>query len=217
MTLYDFVRGPLVWVAFLVFVGSAAYKLVRMFKGAKQDKVVFPYMTWRHSLRSLAHWLLPFAATNMRLNPVMTVVTFSFHICMLATPLFLLAHNVLWYESWGIALPSLPRAIADVMTLIVIAGGVYFLMRRIFSPVVAYVTHASDYLVLLIAIGPFVTGFFATQGWFEYHTMLILHIVTGALWLIAIPFSRLSHMLYFAFTRAYMGCEFGAVRNARDW
>ncbi len=47
--------------------------------------------------------------------------------------------------------------------------------------------------------------------------MLILHIVTGASVLVAIPFTRLSHMLWFVFTRAYMGSEFGAVRNARDW
>jgi hypothetical protein len=47
--------------------------------------------------------------------------------------------------------------------------------------------------------------------------MLIAHIVTGVLWLIAIPFTWLAHMLWFLFTRSFMGSEFGAVRNARDW
>jgi len=46
---------------------------------------------------------------------------------------------------------------------------------------------------------------------------LILHILSGEIMLMAIPFTRLSHMLFFWFTRAYMGCEFGLVRNARDW
>ena len=35
--------------------------------------------------------------------------------------------------------------------------------------------------------------------------------------LLAIPFTRLSHMLFSPFTRAYMGSEFGKVRMARDW
>jgi hypothetical protein len=35
--------------------------------------------------------------------------------------------------------------------------------------------------------------------------------------LMVIPFTRLSHMLFFFFSMAYMGSEFGAVRNARDW
>jgi hypothetical protein len=40
---------------------------------------------------------------------------------------------------------------------------------------------------------------------------------SGALWLMIIPFTRIVHMLFFPFTRAYMGNEFGYVRNARDW
>jgi hypothetical protein len=35
--------------------------------------------------------------------------------------------------------------------------------------------------------------------------------------LAAIPFTRLSHALFFLFTRGYMGSEFGAVKNAKDW
>ena len=31
------------------------------------------------------------------------------------------------------------------------------------------------------------------------------------------PVTWLSHMLWFVFTRAFMGSDFGAVRNARDW
>jgi hypothetical protein len=40
---------------------------------------------------------------------------------------------------------------------------------------------------------------------------------TGALFLGMIPFTRIAHMLYFPLTRAYMGSEFGYVRNAKDW
>ncbi len=216
-SLYAFARGPLVWIAFIVCFLGSVYKLVRMFVLAKQDKVVYPYMSLKFGLRSLMHWVTPFASRNMRLNPGMTLVTFAFHFCLLATPILLMAHNVLLYESWGIRLPTLPESAADAMTLVVVLVALFFLARRLFVPAAVYVTDSSDWVVLLIAVAPFVTGFIATQGWLHYKTMLLLHIFSGALWLMAIPFTRLSHMLYFVFTRSYMGSEFGAVRNARDW
>jgi nitrate reductase gamma subunit len=216
-SLYAFAKGPLVWIAFVVFVAGSAYKLARMFVLAKKDKVIYPYMSLRFSLRSLAHWLVPFRSRNTRLHPGMTCATFAFHFCLLVTPVFLMAHNVLLREAWGIQLPTLPKSVADAMTLVVIFVGLFFLARRLFLPAVSYVTDASDWVILLIAVAPFITGFVATQGWLHYKTMLLLHVFTGAVWLMAIPFSRLSHMLYFFFTRAYMGSEFGAVRNAKDW
>ncbi len=216
-SLYAFARGPLVWTAFIVLLLGSAYKLVRMLVRAKKDKVVYPYMSLRFSLRSLLHWLIPFANRSTRLNPGMTLATFAFHVCLLVTPVLLMAHNVLLYESWKVRLPTLPGSVADAMTLVVIFVALFFLARRLFVPAAAYVTSPSDWVVLLIAVAPFVTGFIATQGWLHYETMVLLHIFSGALWLMAIPFTRLSHMLYFVFTRAYMGCEFGAVRNARDW
>jgi len=216
-SLYAFARGPLVWIAFIVFLLGSVYKLARMFVLAKKDKVVYPYMSLKFGLRSLMHWVVPFGSRNMRLHAGMTLATFAFHVCLLVTPVFLMAHSVLLHESWGIRLPTLPKPAADAMTLVVIFVALFFLARRLFLPVVAYVTDTSDWVILLIAVAPFLTGFVATQGWLHYKTMLLLHIFTGAVWLMAIPFTRLSHMLYFAFTRAYMGCEFGAVRNARDW
>jgi nitrate reductase gamma subunit len=46
--------------------------------------------------------------------------------------------------------------------------------------------------------------------------MVIIHVISGVLWLVAIPFTRLAHILYFFFTRTYMASEFG-FRNAKDW
>lgn len=215
--MYEFASGPLVWLAFIVFFGGSAYRLVWMFLTARKDRVIYPYMSLKYSLRSLSHWVVPFASLNMRMRPVMTVVTFIFHICLIFTPIFLLAHNELLRQSWGVSLWSLPPELADIMTVAVIVGGAFFIGRRLRLPEVRNVTTYSDYLLVAIVLAPFVTGFIAYHQWFAYKTMVTLHIVTGAIMLMAIPFTRLSHMLYFFFTRAYMGSEFGFVRNARDW
>jgi len=79
------------------------------------------------------------------------------------------------------------------------------------------VTFLSDYVLLAVVMLPFLTGFLAYHQLGPYRPMLILHILAGEIMLVAIPFSRLSHMFFFFFTRVYMGSEFGKVRNARDW
>jgi nitrate reductase gamma subunit len=215
--MYEFARGPLVWIALTVFVVGCLYRLIWMFVMAKKDKSVYPYMSLKYGLRSLLHWIIPFGSLNMRMRPVMTIVTFAFHICLVLTPIFLLAHVMLWNESWGISWWTLPEGAADVMTIVVILGCAFFVGRRLKLPEVKNVTDYSDYLLIAIILAPFVTGFIASQQWFAYRTMLIIHMWTGAIMLMAIPFTRLSHMLYFVFTRMYMGSEYGAVRNAKDW
>jgi nitrate reductase gamma subunit len=216
-SLYNFVRGPLVWIAFIVFIGGSIYKIRELLLLAKKEKVVYPYMSLKFTLRSLLHWFVPFASANWRRRPVITTVTFLFHIGLVFTPIFLLSHNILWRESWGISWWTLSEGFADIMTIIVIASCVFFLLRRIFAPEVRFVTFASDYLLLAIAFLPFITGFLAYHQWLLPHkTMVILHMLFGALMLMSIPFTRLVHMIYLFLTRAYMGSDQG-YRHSKDW
>ena len=147
------------------------------------------------------------------MRPFFTAMSFAFHICLLLTPLFLLAHH----EMLGLRTLHLPDGVANLMTMVVIAGGIFFLQRRLFVPYVNHVTYVSDYLLILLVMAPFVTGFLAYRQWFDYRTILMLHMLSGELMLVIIPFTRVAHMLFFVFTRAYMACEFGFVRNSKDW
>jgi nitrate reductase gamma subunit len=216
--LYRFLTGPMAWIAFAVFLGGSLFRLAQLFSLVnRKEKFIFSYMSWKYSLRSIGHWITPFATVNMRRHPAMTIVTFAFHICLLLTPVFLLSHIVLWDESWNVQWWSLPDSVADIMTLVVIAGCVFFFVRRLRLPEVRFLTSASDYVILAIVALPFVTGFLAYHQWIDYPLFLTLHIFCGEIMLMAIPFTRLSHMLFSPFTRAYMGSEFGKVRQAQDW
>jgi nitrate reductase gamma subunit len=215
---YSFVSGPLVWLAFIVFIGGCLYRLIHLIMLVNQkEKFIFTYMSFKYSFRSIFHWIVPFATESWRLHPILTIATFAFHICLLIVPIFLLSHVVLWDEAWNISWWSLPDSVSDFMTFIVIAGCVFFLIRRLKLPEVKFVTSASDYIILAIVAAPFVMGFLAYHQWFGYQFLLILHIISGEVMLMAIPFTRLSHMLFAPLTRAYMGSEFGGVRGAKDW
>ncbi len=216
-TMYNFVSGPLVWIALVTFVVGTVVRIVLMIRTIKQDKTVLPAMTVKHSLRSIFFWTLPYGSRSMRTRPFFSGLSYLFHLCLLALPLTVMGHAVLWQQAWGIRWWSLPSGVADVMTAVVIFAGGIFLLRRIMSPEVRNVNTWRDYVILVIVLAPFVTGFIAYHQWLDYRTIIILHMVSGAVWLIAIPFTWLQHMFMFFFSRAYMGSEFGAVRNARDW
>ncbi len=215
--MYELVQGPLVWLAFIVFIGGCLYKLVSMHFLAKAEKSVYPTMSTKFGLRSVFHWITPFGSRNMRMHPVVTVVSFVFHFCLIITPLFVMGHAVLWQASWGISWWSLSADVADVMTALVIVCGLILFLRRLASPEVRNVSTYKDYLLLLMVIAPFVTGFIAHHQWVDPKIMVIFHILAGILCLIAIPFTWISRMLWFFFSGMYMGSESGSVRNARDW
>jgi nitrate reductase gamma subunit len=215
--MYELVRGPLVWIAFLGFFGGSIYRFVTMARLAQKDKVVYPTFNAKFGLRSVLHWVIPFLNRNTRLRPVYTLISYAFHGCLLATPLLVMGHAVLWEESWGVRWWSLPEGVADVMTLVVVFACLFFMIRRLALPEVRNVSYASDFLLALVVMAPFATGFVAHHQWLPYKPMIIIHIISGALWLLLIPWTRLVHMIWFVFTRAYMGSEFGAVRHARDW
>jgi nitrate reductase gamma subunit len=151
------------------------------------------------------------------MSPVYYGISYLFHILLFLVPLFLASHIVLINEAFQLSWPALNDQVADWLTVGVIAALVFFAIRRGTVPEVKFLTGAMDYLLILLVLLPFLTGFLAYHQWFAYRWVTVLHILSGELMLIIIPFSRFSHMLTAPLTRAYMGSEFGHVRQARDW
>ncbi len=216
--IYNFVSGPLAWAAFILFFGGILYQLIsRAVLAKKKDYPVYEYWSFRYALRSIAHWIVPFASTNSRKRPVLTIVTFIFHICIFVAPIFLFAHITLINEAFNISWWFIPDGVADIMTLLVIGACVFFLVRRIIQPDVAYLSSPWDYVLLALVAAPFVTGFWAYHQWPGNQVVTILHMLSAEVLLAIIPFTKLNHMFMFFLTRGYMGSEFGGVRFAKDW
>lgn len=216
--IYTLVTGPLAWLSFALFLGGSLFRFTCLYRLAKKkDSAVFEYMSLRYALRSIAHWLTPFATRNMRLNPAMTIVTFAFHLCLFIAPLFLFAHVILIQESFGFHFPTLPNAVADIFSIIVVLSCLFFAGRRIFLPEVKYLTTWVDIAILVAVAAPFFTGVWVYHQWAGFQTMTLIHILSGELMIAIIPFTKLFHMFLFPFIRGYIGSEFGSVRMAKDW
>ncbi len=217
-SLYSFLTGPMAWITFIVFFGGLIYKFYRLFTLAKnKDPFIFNYLNPKFGLRSILAWSIPFVPRNSRLNPIMTVAAFAFHICLFLSPIFLMAHVLMLKDGIGLSWPTLSDGVADVMAMIVIACCIYFAVRRITVPEAKYVTTPQDFLLLALVAAPFVTGVLAYHQIFDYQVMIVLHVIFGELMLMIIPFTWLAHMMLAPMVRAYMGSEFGGVRNVKDW
>jgi nitrate reductase gamma subunit len=223
-TVYELARGPLVWISALIFVCGIAVRALQLFSLTRRKERLLcparpagtapPAATDEEKKINL---IVRFQNTLLGKNPVMAIVSVVFHSILFIAPLLALGHSLLIYESWGIALPSLPDGLIDVLTIILLAGAFFFLMRRIVIPRVQSISSAYDYLVLFLTAAPFLTGFFAYHQWFDYKTVITLHMLAGEAMLIAIPFSKIGHMVFFFFVRILMGGEYGFRRGNRTW
>jgi nitrate reductase gamma subunit len=216
--MYQFVTGPLLWLSFLVFIVGSITRVVLYIRGLnwKLDRVTYRVNTSygvKGALKSILFWLTPFGSRNWRVKPVFTVLFFAFHLGLVITPLFLVAHAVLLKERWGLGWPTIPNALADALTITVIVTGLMLFVRRLIRPEVRILSTLQDYLLLIVAMAPFITGLLAGQGGQNYQFWMIFHILAGELWLVAIPFTKLSHVVLFFCSRAQVGMDFGIKRG----
>jgi len=213
--MYEFVSGPLVWISFGIFFIGCLVRVISYVKGLdwQKDRVAYSAKGIPGAVKSIVYWLFPFGSRAWKDNPAFTVGTFVFHLCLLGIPIFLLGHNILWDESWGISWWTLSDRTADWLTLLFFGAIIFLILRRIVNPNVRLLTTGYDYLIIAIAAAPFVTGYMAYHQWFDYKTILIIHILCGEAMLIAIPFTKLSHFVLFFCSRAQLGMDFGIKRG----
>lgn len=216
-----FIRGQLISIAFVVFVLGLIFHFIQFFRLTRKKEWAYPPLEIKSQKKTPGQWVTSCLAslngTLWETDPLMTVMTSVFHVFLIGVPLFLLGHNMLLSQSWGLSFWSLRESITDVLTVVVIVCAAFFLGRRLFLARVRAITTAYDYLVLLIAVAPFLTGYFAYHQWFDYRTVMTIHILSGVVMLITIPFTKLGHMLFFFLYRFLIGTEYSFARGARAW
>jgi len=215
MDFFAFVEGPLLWIAFFTFIiGSLVRAALFLFVSREKDKIIYQHFSWKYVLTTIGRWLLPLNKSVIK-NPVFMILAYIFHFCLIVLPIWVYQHVIYWEISrfeWSWV--SLPVGLADWMTLIFLAIALFFLVRRIVSPDIRLLSTFSDYFLLIVTTLPFLTGYFSAHGTldgilFFKNNMQLLHILSGELMLILIPFTKLSHFILFFFSRSATAIEFG--------
>ncbi len=216
--MYVFLTGFMFWLSLTVFCLGVIVRTFLYWKGLSWslDRVAYrayPLAGFQGALNSVWKWLLPFGTQGWRKQPLMTVFFFGFHIGAIAVPLFLLAHNLILQEKLGFSLATLDQSAADVLTWIVLICALFLVLRRIALPEVRILTTWYDYLILALAVAPFLTGLLARYELGGSSFWLPAHILSGEILLMAIPFTKLSHAFLFFASRAQLGMDYGIKRG----
>ena len=215
MDFFSFVEGPLLWIAFLTFIFGSLLKVALFLSvSQKMDKIIYQHFRWKYVLATLGRWMIPLNRDVVK-NPVFVILAYIFHICLIIVPIWFSGHISLWEESrfeWSWT--PIPDGLADWMTLIFLAIALFFFLRRVISADIRLLSTFSDYLLIVVIALPFVTGYFLTHGTIDNIGFLgeniqIIHMLSGELMLILIPFTKLSHFVLFFFSRGATAIEFG--------
>jgi nitrate reductase gamma subunit len=180
--LYDFIRGPMVWISFIIFFFGVVFQVLRFMSLLKAQPIetfepgpgkIINRQTASHLAMDRSRkgrfkkgpdkkdWIVWFKLSIAGVNPFMTFVTTVFHVLLIGVPVFVLGHNILLDNAFGISMVSLPENVSDVLTGIVILCILVFLFRRLFFERVRIITGYEDFLLLSLAAAPFVTGYLA--------------------------------------------------------
>jgi nitrate reductase gamma subunit len=215
MDFYLFVEGPLLWIAFLVFIiGSFLRVAMFLVASTKKDKIIYQHFSWKYALSTIGRWLLPLNKSVSK-NPVFSILGYIFHICLIVVPIWFSGHIYLWEESrFAWSWTPIADWLADWMTIILLVIALFFLLRRIFSADIRLISGFADYLLIIVTALPFLTGYFLTHGTLDNiaflgNNMTLIHMLSGEIMLMLIPFSKLSHFILFFFSRGATGIEFG--------
>lgn len=212
----EFARGPFFQVAVLVFIIGMIYRLVRVLViGWNRDRVPPQGSKAVGTIKSYlkAFLILPFypwVKNTFTRNPIIYLAGGLFHLGLFVVIFLGTAHMLVWKSLLGFGWPTLSLPIVDWMAAISIVALLVLLVNRLINPVLKLISGPAEYLNWLLVFLPMVTGYImAHHLWFRYEVLFSLHMLAVDVLLIWIPISRISHFVFYFFSRTIHGVEFG--------
>lgn len=207
MELLTWVRGPgLVIAVVFMLVGVSVRLLEMLMLGRKTDlSEARVKASGKYGWRTVFTRSLPSFAC-LKAVPVTFLTGYIFHIGLFLIVFFYIPHIMLIRDFVGIEWGGLPFWLIDGVTLITMIAMLVSLWYRWWDKVRRYLSRFSDYLVWAITFMPVLTGYLLYHRQvLPYNEMLIVHIVTVELLLVALPLTKLMHTFTFVFSRWYTG------------
>lgn len=105
-------------------------------------------------------------------------------------------------------------AISGGLLLIAFLISVYRIFRRAFRPVMRLISTPDDYFSLLMltawfGLGTATQAYIAGVAGFTNEVLLVAYLYLTSFFLLYVPFSKISHYLYYPFTRWWIGRALG--------
>jgi nitrate reductase gamma subunit len=197
-------KGPLFAVTFLVMIlGLGRHALLQVYLLVVKKGWRLKQVSWGSVARETLSWAVP----ARHIEPgtrLFSLASYVMHVGILIAPVFLIDHVALWEGFLGVSLPSIGKGTADTLTLLTIACGLLLLALRTFKARHRLVSRKSDYLLLMLVLVPFLTGYCASHPSVDplpWIVMMLTHLLSAELLFVLTPFTKLAHVVLFFFDR----------------
>jgi len=200
----SFAKGPLFAFSLLVMLlGLLRLVIIQVYSLILRKGRRLRNAPWKKILTDASTWVIPvrhlIAGTR-----VFSIVSYLFHIGILVVPILLMDHIALWENFFGVNLPAIGRGLGDVLTLFTLGCVVLLFGYRLFVPRLRSMSMFMDYVLLGMIFIPFASGYLASHpnaNPFPWNVMMLVHILSAEALFIAVPFTKLSHIVLFFFDR----------------
>ncbi len=155
---------------------------------------------------SFANIVMPWAMESTRTKPFMYAQFVMFHLGVVAsiTLSFIIPYG-----------PGLLKSSALVSVIQFLVGasfvvGIMRIIRRISNPYIRAISSPDDHFSLILLTSWFAFAFLAAPNDISGgEGIMLTYFLLTAFFLMYVPFSKISHYLYYPFTRTYLGRHFG--------
>jgi nitrate reductase gamma subunit len=213
MTPMDFLlltKGPLFSIAVAIFAVGLLIRLAEIFALGRAKNYAEPRANAVvPGLKTMYRRFNPDPGTFKR-APFDVVVGTLWHVGFVVALLLFIPHIELIKSTIGIGWPGLPNPVIDAVTAITLLGLIAVLIHRLTHPVKRFLSTKEDYLIWAVTFLLVLTGYLAYHRLINpYPLALGLHILSAELFLIVLPFTKLTHIFTAFVARYYNGAIFG--------
>lgn len=211
MELLEFARGPALTFAITVFIAGVVFRIFSLLlmwrtrdssEGSPRQRPVV-----LAALRELARRMWPFAPYKQR-TLFALINGYVFHVGLAIIVFFLAAHILFIDDLLGLSWPNLPNNVIYAVSVVTLVSLIASLMMRVANPAQRIISTFDDYFSWLVTFLPVLTGIIATSHLgARYETLLGLHILSVALFLVWLPFGKLMHWFLVFVTRSQTGAH----------
>jgi len=204
------VKGPMLSAALAIFALGMLARVLEIFVLGRRTNFAKPRGgEWGPGFRTI---LGRFAADpgTLRRAPFDVLIGWTWHLGFIIALLLFIPHIELTEALLGIGWPGLPNPVVDAVVAVTLVALVAALLHRLTHPVKKRLSTIEDYLIWIVTFLPLITGYLAYHRLVNpYPLALGLHILAAEIFLIALPFTKLTHIFTAWIARWYTGANFG--------
>ncbi|MGD8403271.1 MAG: hypothetical protein PVJ21_06400 [Anaerolineales bacterium] len=159
-------------------------------------------LPYRQIALQTVSWLLPFNRLH-RNRGGYSLASFSLHVGVLVVALFLRNHLDILQANVGFSWIAIAKPILDILTLVGTLGIGALLLFRLYIYGSRQLSKTTDYLLLLLLLNIFFSGFLAGRSWnpISYDGLMLFHTLNGMALALLIPFTKIAHCVLFPLIR----------------